>query len=131
MPSGNQDELLNALETGRFNYLNSTFYVGKTPFFATANHPDDGNHILIPPLRDRFRIHVEAGHLGATYRQDIKRCRKNIDADLRDEKTTTRILEIINDPEKSVKQRLDAITKAREGFVKKLTESKKNKISFF
>ena len=131
LPSGNQDELLNSLETGRFNYLNSTFFIGKTPFFATANHPDDGNHILIPPLRDRFRIHVEVGHLGATYRNDIKRCRANIESDLRDEELTNRIIDLINDPTKTVKERLQEIDTARKKFVKKLTTSEESELSVF
>src|SRR3989338_6603078 len=42
LPGGKQDELLNILETGRLTYLNSTLYKGRMPFFATANHPDDG-----------------------------------------------------------------------------------------
>lgn len=131
LSAGKQKELLNALETGRFNYLNSTFYIGRTSFFATANHPDDGNHVLTSALRDRFRIHAEAGHLGATYRQDIKRCRKNIDADLRDEEVTTAIIDIINDPERTVQQRLQDIEKARGGFLKKLTQSEDSEVSVF
>ena len=117
LTGGNQDEVLNALETGRFNYLNATFYTGKTPFLATANHPDDGNHVLIPPIRDRFATHVEVGHIGSTYLEEIERAEDNIE-ELKDDELTTKIIDIINDPKKTVKQRLELIDKERQDYVK-------------
>ncbi|MBI2669412.1 AAA family ATPase [Candidatus Woesearchaeota archaeon] len=119
LPAGKQDELLNIIETGRFTYLNATLYKGKMPFIATANHPDDGNHILIPPMRDRFAIHLEAGYIGATYEEDIERAEENI-GELRDDELTSKIFGIINDKTKDVPEKLTLIEKEREGYVAKL-----------
>ncbi len=119
LPTGKQDELLNAIETGRFNYLNATFFTGKAPFFTTANHPDDGNHIMIPPLRDRFPIHVELGYIGASYEDQIRDAQNNI-LELRDDGLTTKILEIINNPGKSIHDKLKEIDINRKQFVQKL-----------
>ncbi|MBU0470869.1 MAG: MoxR family ATPase [Nanoarchaeota archaeon] len=117
LPAGNQNELLNMLQTGRINYLNSTFYTGETPFFATANHQDEGSYILIPPLCDRFSIHVELGHIGAMYTGEIARAKKNI-KELCDPKITNRILSIINDKEKSIEEKLETIEKERDSYRK-------------
>ncbi len=115
LPGGNQDEILNMLETGRISYLNSTFYTGKTPFIATANNPDDGNHILIPPIKDRFAINVEVGHLGATYEEAIECAERNIN-ELKRSELTDKILSIINDKEKSIENRLKSIDSARKEY---------------
>jgi MoxR-like ATPase len=116
LPPGNQDQILEPLETGRFSYLNATFYTGKTPFMATANHPDDGNHILIAPIRDRFGIHLEVGYIGATYADDITRAEGNIE-ELKDDVLTTTIIDIINDKTKDVKEKLGLIEEAKAKYV--------------
>tara|TARA_Y100000310_G_scaffold281791_1_gene302546 strand:- start:11496 stop:12887 length:1392 start_codon:yes stop_codon:yes gene_type:complete len=120
LPPGNQDELLNTLQTGRFNYLNSTLFTGVTPFYATANHPDDGNHVLIPPMRDRFTIHFEMGHIGATYRSKIKVGRENINELLTNSEISGNIINIINNSKYSVKEKLEQIDAARLDFVANL-----------
>lgn len=116
LPTGKQDELLNCIQTGRFNYLNATFYTGQAPFFATANHPDDGNHVLIPPLRDRFSIHLESGYIGATYSDQIETAQDNIQ-ELCKPDITTNIIEIINDPNKNIEEKLKEIDAARQKYV--------------
>lgn len=116
LPTGKQDELLNCIQTGRFNYLNATFYTGQAPFFATANHPDDGNHVLIPPLRDRFSIHLESGYIGATYHEQIEAAQDNIQELYKPDITTT-IIDLINDPQKSIEEKLKAIDAARKDYV--------------
>ncbi len=123
LQTGNQDELLNTLETGRFNYLNATFFSGKSPFFATANNPDDGNHILIPPLRDRFTIHLELGYIGASYRSRIRDAQANIEEALKSVETTEAIYEIINNKSYSVKERLEKIQKLASEFGQKLSSN--------
>ncbi|MBT6774163.1 AAA domain-containing protein [Candidatus Woesearchaeota archaeon] len=120
LPGGNQDELLNALETGRFNYLNSTFYSGKTPFISTANHPDDGNHIMIPPLRDRFGAHIEIGYIGALYDDDIENARDNIRDELWDTSLTERIMGIVNNQSIEIKEKFEKIEEAKLSYVQKL-----------
>ncbi len=123
LPSGKQDEILEPLETGRFNRLNATFYTGRTPFYATANHPDDGNHALINPLRDRFAVHVELGYIGATYEEDIALAEENIRNDLCDAELTTRIINIINDPKLNVEQRLEKIAETRQDYVQHIIQA--------
>ncbi|MBI4453660.1 AAA family ATPase [Candidatus Woesearchaeota archaeon] len=118
LSSGHQDGWLNILETGRINYLNATFFTGTTPCYATANHPDDGNHVLIPPLRDRFLAHIECGYIGATYRQNIRQAIQNID-DLKDEKLTTEIMDIVNDKNLEIKERLRKIELAQNSYLSK------------
>lgn len=118
LSSGHQDGWLNILETGRINYLNATFFTGTTPCYATANHPDDGNHVLIPPLRDRFLAHVESGYIGATYRKDIRRAIENID-ELKDEKLTTEIMDIVNDKSLDIKERFRKIELAQKSYLSK------------
>ncbi|MBI4980396.1 AAA family ATPase [Candidatus Woesearchaeota archaeon] len=117
LPTGKQDELLNALQTGRFNYLNATFFSGRTPFFATANHPDDGNHILIPPIRDRFTISLELGHIGASYRKDIRRAKENI-AELCQEPLTCSVIGLINDKSISIVDKLKRIQQEQSKFAR-------------
>ncbi len=119
LPAGKQTELLTAIETGRWNYLNATFFKGKVPFIATANHPDDGNHIMIHPLRDRFSIHLELGYIGVTYEKDVRNAQDSI-KELCDNALTTRILDIINSSEKSVQDKLGEIDTVRKSFVKKI-----------
>ena len=117
LPGGKQTELLNALETGRFNYLGKTFFTGKTPFCATANNPDDGNHVIIPPLRDRFPIHMEMGYIGATRDDKILDSEENIEHDLKNEELTELILGIINDRDKSIKEKLKEIEATRDIYI--------------
>ena len=116
LPAGNQDELLNCLETGRFNYLNSTFFTGVNPFFATANHPDNGTHDLIPALKDRFAIQVELGHLGASYRRDITDARDNIRSYLCNTDLTNDIIGVINNKKLSTQDKLAKILELAEKF---------------
>ncbi len=116
LPAGNQDELLNTLQTGRFNYLNATFFTGRTPFFATANHPDDGNHILIPPMRDRFSVHVELGDIGSVHEDEIEVAENNI-GELCNSELTGQIMEIVNDKSMEVEAKLDLIDKRRGQYI--------------
>jgi len=118
LPSGRQNEWLDILETGRINYVNDTLFTGITPCYATANHPDDGNHILIAPLRDRFLAHIESGFIGATYRQNIRQAIQKID-DLKDEKLTTEVIDIVNDKNLNVKERLRKIDIAQKSYLSK------------
>lgn len=127
LPGGKQDELLNTLETGRFNYLNATFYTGRTPFFATANHPDDGSNPLIPPLRDRFAVSVEIGYIGATYNDNIRAAMSNIET-LKDTRSTSKIIDIVNDKNHSVEKRLALIEQARQEYAARMREELKNRI---
>jgi len=120
LPGGNQDEILNAIETGRINYLNSTFFSGKTPVISTANHPDDGNHIMIPPLRDRFGVHLEIGYIGATYDENIETAQDNIRDELWDTDLTERIIGIINDQSTDIKDKFKQIEKARLPYARRL-----------
>lgn len=61
LPEGKQSELLDSIDRGVFTYLNETFPRSKKePFFATANYQDRGNTELLPALKDRFDIIVEA-----------------------------------------------------------------------
>ena len=133
LPGGNQDEILNALETGRFSYLNSTNYQGKAPFFGTANNPDDGNHVLIPPIRDRFTVHEELGYIGATYEDDIENAEDN-HSQLRDPELTDAIIAVINDKNLDVKQRLEKIDKLRKvegGYLDRLASDKSDNLRIF
>lgn len=59
LPEGKQNELLDAVDTGTFQYLNEVLFQPDQPFFATMNYPDAGNTELIPPMRDRFDVCVE------------------------------------------------------------------------
>ena len=120
LTSGKQDEILDPLQSGRFNYLNATFYMGETPFYATTNNPDDGNHVLILPIRDRFSSHLELGFIGATYKSAIDVARENRDTLLCDPELTTQILDIVNNPGYDVPQRLRLIDAQRKGFIQKL-----------
>ena len=118
LPEGKQEELLNVLETGRFNYLNATFFTGKAPFFATVNYPDDGSSELklIYSLRDRFAITLELGYIGATYDGDIEEAVKRIDSDLKHKPTTDLILEVVNDRDSTIAQRLQKMDYQRQDY---------------
>jgi MoxR-like ATPase len=121
LPAGKQDELLNAMQTGRFSYLNSTFFKENTSFTATANHQDNGTNVMIPPLRDRFGIAIELGYIGATYRRDIALTGRNVRDRLVNRELTNRILEVVNDPSKTIPERLKEIENVRGEFASGLS----------
>jgi len=120
LPGGKQDVMLNGVDTGRFAYLNDTFFDGKKPFFATANHPDDGNHVIIPPLADRFALCIELGDQGPYANNKIRIAEENIKSDLWDTELTEKILNIINDKKLEVKEKFKKMDAARQTYIKKL-----------
>lgn len=118
LPQGKQSALLNWMQTSRATYLNDTFYTGELPFFATANHPDDGNHVIIPPLADRFAVSTEIGYPGCYSMDDIETKISNFDK-LADKNITQAVLDIVNkDGEKYSK--IKQIKEQRDKFAKKL-----------
>ena len=69
MPEGAQNTLLNTVDRGTIQYLNSILpQKERYPMYATANYPDGGNGQLIPPLLDRFDICTEtSAPIGLTF----------------------------------------------------------------
>lgn len=116
LPAGKQDELLNPIETGRFTYMNDSIFTGKKPFYATANHPDDGNHIIIPPLADRFDICLETGHIGAINRSKIGDCKDNISRELVNYDLSKDIIDVINNKSISYQDQLKRIDDLRKNY---------------
>jgi len=122
LPQGKQSVLLNAMATGRFNYLNDTIYQGKTPFFATANHPDDGNHIIIPPMADRFASCIEASYVGPGRRQYIGDAQGRILEDLCDPKLVEQALNELNSKKHTAQAFQKWILEESKGFREKLSK---------
>ncbi|MFH1638123.1 MAG: AAA family ATPase [Candidatus Woesearchaeota archaeon] len=120
LPGGKQDIELNSVDTGRFSYLNDTFFSGKKPFFATANHPDDGNHVIIPPLADRFAISIELGYQGPFAKEQIRRAKGNIKSDLTNNEITNKIIACLKDTQTDVGTKLKQIDSLRKPYVKDL-----------
>ena len=72
LPEGKQEMLLDAVDTGRWQSpLNHIIYKGKTPFFATANYPENSKPLLITPMRDRFAVMLELGYLGPEVQEKV------------------------------------------------------------
>jgi MoxR-like ATPase len=60
LPSDSQDVILQGIDTGRWNYQNSTLYQGKKPTFITVNErPGHHQNGFIDALKDRFDIVTE------------------------------------------------------------------------
>ncbi|HII15421.1 MAG TPA: AAA domain-containing protein [Nanoarchaeota archaeon] len=124
LPGGKQDVLLNGVDTGRFSYLNDTFFQEKMPFFATANNPDDGNHIIIPPMADRFAMSMEMGDQGPYALAKIGNARRNIREYLCDRELTGKILSILNDNATEVPEKVKELSAIRKKFREKLSNPK-------
>ncbi len=124
LPPGKQDILLNFMQTGRISYLNDTLYTGPKFFVATANHPDDGNHIMIPAMVDRFHAHIEMGYQGKEAEKDIEKyAQKYIKSILSDKDMTERVIESLQDSSKNSKEKLDGLTVFKTEFLKKMNRS--------
>ena len=63
LPLDTQDAILQGVDTGRWNYLNGSLYLGKRPAFMTMNDRT-GNHEvgLLPALKDRIDVQTEEGY---------------------------------------------------------------------
>lgn len=120
---GKQAMILNCIDTGRTSYLNDTFFTGKIPFYTTANHPDDGNHIMTPPLLDRFGICVEQGYIGAVANKQIKDAEKNLEQ-LKNPELTTVILQLLNNEKMDVRSKLKELKKRADEHKRMLSEQK-------
>jgi len=122
LPEGKQAELLDALATGRFSYLNDNFYYGDKCFFATVNHHDGGNHEISAPGLDRFHLCVEFAFPGAIYRGKVREFKASQRSTLTDKDLTSRILEIIQDKGMPVKDKLEKIDSEREKAAKEYSK---------
>jgi len=77
-----QDVLLQGIDTGIWTYGNERVFVGKRPVFLTANHEDDGNGALIPPLNDRMGIMVEQLQVSPVRRPQLRSAKLAVEEDL-------------------------------------------------
>ncbi len=95
LPEGKQAVLLNWMQTGRVSYLNASYSGGKVPFYATTNHPDGANNIIIPAMCDRFAFSVEQGYQGIAS-DEIREAESRIRNNLVDPATTSKIIHAVN-----------------------------------
>lgn len=95
LPEGKQAVLLNWMQTGRVSYLNASYSDGKVPFYATTNHPDGANNIIIPAMCDRFAFSVEQGYQGIAM-DGIREAESRIRNNLVDPATTSKIIQAVN-----------------------------------
>lgn len=109
LPEGKQSEILDAIATGRFSYLNDNFYRGLKSFFATVNYQDGGNHEILPAGLDRFNMSLELGFQGALYSDVIEKLSIQAEQELSNPELTSKILEMLQNKKLSVSEKLEAI----------------------
>ncbi len=114
LKEGNQAMILDEIATGRFSYMNDTFYAGKKSFFATINHKDNGNYDITPPNLDRFHLSLEFQFPGALYNEFIAQFSQQQRA-LENLEFTTQFLEIIQNNDLATKEKRGQLTKLQEG----------------
>ncbi len=78
MPGIKQNLILEGVDKGYWKYLSDVKYITKGALFATVNYRDEGNFEIIPPLRDRFDIAVEAKFPGVDNIEKILKANKSI-----------------------------------------------------
>ncbi len=124
LPQGKQSALLNWMATGRATYLNETVFQGKVPFYATANHPDDGNHIIIPPMADRFATTIEAGYIGPGRIGEIRKAEERIRKELCSTELTDLVMGLVHDKSVGIKNVMQKVEKSKQAkeFRQKLNE---------
>jgi len=65
LPETKQSIILDGIDRGKWEYLNSSIINDEFCLFATANYRDRGSNTMIAPLLDRFDVMVESKHPGA------------------------------------------------------------------
>ncbi len=65
LPETKQSMILDGVDRGNWEYLNSAIINDEYCLFATANYQDRGTNTIIAPLIDRFDIMVESKHPGS------------------------------------------------------------------
>lgn len=65
LPETKQSMILDAVDRGKWVYLNDTIINREYCLFATANYQDRGTNTMIAPLIDRFDVMVESKHPSA------------------------------------------------------------------
>ncbi len=95
LPETKQSVILDGIDRGKWEYLNSSIINEEFCLFATANYQDRGSHTIIAPLLDRFDVMVESKHPGANmaYQIGMRPANGNI---LRDERFEAEIEEVLN-----------------------------------
>ena len=121
LPAGKQALFLNALQTGRFDYLNDTF-MNEGALYATANHQDDGNGIIIPPILDRFALALELGWQGGSQSFSNVALREQRIALLKNNDLTEMITKNIQATDRSKEQIKVGIRQASDQYRKQLTK---------
>ncbi len=120
LPGGKHAILLNAVETGRYGYLNDVLYLGKKPLFATANLISEGKNDIMLPMRDRFAFSFEFGYTGARLHENIRNATENIYKELSDEELTDKIIAILNNKDTKTKEKLRLMKEDSQVFAAKL-----------
>ncbi|MBI4441405.1 hypothetical protein HY639_04510 [Candidatus Woesearchaeota archaeon] len=115
-PKGKQETFMDAMDTGWSTYLNDSVYFGKRPFFATANHGDDGLATMDEAIRDRFAISLEMGYAGALSAERIVRARDNVRRDLCNNGMTAAIRAALQDKKKSKDGKRQSLDKMADEF---------------
>ncbi|MDJ0830831.1 MAG: AAA family ATPase [Desulfobacterales bacterium] len=121
LPETKQSLILDGVDRGKWEYLNTAIINSEFCFFATANYADRGTNTIVAPLMDRFDIMIESKHPGANlaYRigaQDhngFALCDSDVEADIH---------RIITSPASYVQQMVqleDVSTQFGEGLQKK------------
>ncbi|MCB2187285.1 MAG: AAA family ATPase [Deltaproteobacteria bacterium] len=64
LPETKQSLILDAVDRGKWEYLNQAVYNPEFCLFATANYQDRGSNSILLPLLDRFDVMVESKHPG-------------------------------------------------------------------
>lgn len=95
-PAETQAVILQWLEDGTVKYANETLIVPKRAVFLTANHHDDGNGELIPPLNDRLSIMIEQLQLNPVRIPQLKAAQKARNAELCSREETIKAMQILN-----------------------------------
>ncbi len=128
LPAGKQSIMLNAIDTGVFTELNATLFDGeRKPFFATANHPDDGTYNITRPMFDRFSLSMELGYQGVFGLEDIEEARKNQRL-LCDNELSNQIELVLCDKQKSHEQKRAYLEEASTQFLLRLEKRVKDKV---
>lgn len=97
LPLDSQDVILQGIDTGRWNYMNSSLYEGKKPTFITMNERT-GNHEngFLPALKDRLDIVTEQGFYTTMDTFDYDDARRAVETELCNAEFTTALLQALS-----------------------------------
>ena len=129
IPYEGQAVILQGIETGRWLYMDHSFFEGKKPtYFAINKRPEEGNG-LWHALEDRVDISLPFEPLSTTDMLFLQQAKERVERELYDNKITEEAMRVIKNDRKKLTEYFDNLSRKEKAFSAQEKEMIKKQIS--